>query len=233
MDVPLGVEKLKLRRGFTHPLTLLPTGLKELEFSYDGHFNHPLVLPSTLKKVSLSMLFNHPIVLTENLEAVTFSVDFNQPITLPPALKTLEMRGSDFNHPLQHLPESLEELYLSWRFNYPIVLPDSLHSASFGTYFRKSVTFGTGLRSLMWWCDHPLHLPPGLKELTFGKFQHHVDLPEGLEKLRFGGKRYSRPLTLPSTLKSVAFDEGYALPLELPARCVRQDYAHIHRIVVG
>lgn len=204
LSVPMGVERLRLGHVFNHAL-ILPHGLKELEFSDFGLFNHPLALPISLLRLVLSARFRHPITLPCNLEYVQVCGNFNQQFLLPPALKVLDLKKAmDFNQPLQ-LPQHLEELYLSSSFNQPITLPDSLHTAMFGFGFKASVTFGNGLRKLMWHCDHPISL-----------------LPNTLEEITFGSA-FLQPVELPHRLKRVYFLGEYSLGLILPTGCVRHD----------
>lgn len=151
----------------------------------------------------MSSDYDHPITLPLSLEEVAFGLYFNQKLTLPPPLKVLDLSESLFNH--------------------PIILPDSLHTAKLGDELQEEVTFGAGLRKLVWLCNKSLCVPNTLKELSLGfKFKQHLDLPAGLESVQFCGK-YDLPLLLPSSLRRIEFKKPYDLPLVLPSGCIRHN----------
>ncbi len=119
-----------------------------------------------------------------NLRSLTFDSDFNQPVdNLPDTLTSLTF-DSDFNQPVDKLPSTLTSLTFDHDFNQSVDnLPSTLKSLTFGWEFKQPVD----------------NLPSTLKSLTFErKFNQPVDnLPDSVLRLSL---RESYPKNLRSTI---------------------------------
>lgn len=189
----------------------LPEGVEEIDFG--TMFNHSLgrgVLPTTVRKIKLSIKFNQPIEkgdIPVGVEDIDFGYRFDSKISpgaLPSSLKRLRF-GFDFNQFLTPgmLPESVEELEFGTKFNQPVfvnTLPPKLRKLTFGYGFSEKLPVGS--------------IPQTVEELMFGsgyvrELQPGI-IPSNLKILRVSGAykgRYFRPELIPQSLEKFYIGE--------------------------
>lgn len=118
--LPPSLRILRLGYMFNSPVNL--SALTSLTISEESFFNHPLVLPETLKYLyfNYATLFNHPITLPRSLVVFQSNGAFNHPLVLPQRLLKLSLDG-DFDKPL-NFPPTLNELYIgrNSKFAHPL-----------------------------------------------------------------------------------------------------------------
>ncbi len=139
-DMPPALVALDAPRDYDHPF-VFPTTLRSLLMSgrysfpinlnegitsvrlYIEHYNHPIVLPSSVVVFEITNAFNQPLILPQGIKRVSLSAHFNQPIVLPEGLEVIGF-GDDFMHPLV-LPQSLKRIRVGRHYvdAFPLQLP--------------------------------------------------------------------------------------------------------------
>ena len=143
-----------------------------------------------------------------------FFSEFNKPINfLPNNLKIIAL-GYSFNQPIV-LPNELEEFRMGYKFNQPIVLPNTLKKLVIDGSFKQEIDLPFGLEELTLMCNHKVidYLPHSLKTLNLGRyFDMDLDnLPTALHQLDFDIEScFERDLNnLPNSIKSLGLPRGY------------------------
>ena len=122
-NLPNNVQHISLPGYYNQPISSFPSQLIELVFiDIVSRFNHPLILPDTLRLLKLPYSFNQHIDLPASLLRLYLGSKFNQPIILPHNLIIVEF-GDHFN---QHivLPKNLQRFSLGYQFRQPIDFPN-------------------------------------------------------------------------------------------------------------
>ncbi|EGC35302.1 hypothetical protein DICPUDRAFT_33630 [Dictyostelium purpureum] len=131
-----------------HPIISLPPKLEFLLLP--DSFNHYIpvgLLPKTLRTLTFGDTFNSPIVpksLPNSLESINLGKSYNLPFdpnALPKSLKSISFHQySEFNHPLENIPNYVHSIELGQQFNQPITqLPSHLRYMKFGQKFNQNL----------------------------------------------------------------------------------------------
>ena len=140
--------------------------------------------------------------------------EFNQPINyLPNNLKRIAFGNSFDQHVV--LPDGLEEFSMGSKFNQPIALPNTLKKLVIGESFSQEIDLPMGLRELTLKNNHKVidYLPHSLKTLNLGtRFNMEMNnLPTDLSYIYFDSfSDYNKSLyNLPSSVKSLNLPRYY------------------------
>ena len=118
-DLPQ-LKILTCGREFNQPLNLSST-LQEVNLGFD--YNHELILPIHLKKLTMCGYYNN------QLKSLSVGQKYSQRLNLPPHLKTLHFTGKHF-HEYDFSLMTLKELWVSVSCDYELKLPTTLEFLS-------------------------------------------------------------------------------------------------------
>lgn len=223
-DLPPSLLSLTISSPFTHPLNFLPSSLTHLTFKPRLGYHRPLdELPVSLTHLVLDCGFMGPLSFPPSLLSLHLSgKDPTSFANLPDSLTSLHIFScSDAIQKLPHsllslsfhhcfvqlppLPSSLTSLTYGSEYNFPILdLPPSLTHLTFSIHFNQPIS----------------NLPPSLVQVSFGiDFDQPIDaLPMSLRSLSIISRKFSHPLTFPSSLISLTLriDEYHITLPHLP-----------------
>ncbi|EFA77465.1 hypothetical protein PPL_12067 [Heterostelium album PN500] len=169
--------------------------------------------------------------LPENITSLSFSSTFNQsllPSTLPKQLKILNLKRSNFNHPIRYgmIPNTLEKLYLDSSYDQPLepgVLPSSLkHLFYYGNHNLKVGSLPPNLKVFEYYGDNfiienekgilPMTLESLIANILWLPAIKSLSNLKSLTLLYYGNSEAKIDLTLlPSSLTTLNVHTGHLI----------------------
>jgi hypothetical protein len=230
--LPKFLKKLSLPHTFNSKLDF-PDTLEELIFESTSLYNHELILPKSLKILSIGKYYSYPIKKdTFPSELVELTLWNNMHIDeqyYPSSLKSLKIFGEPHTQiiDVSKLPRSLEELSLLYCGMKQLTiasLPPNLKRFRLGTNYHYNLDkslFPNSLEDIKLneWNVHEISkdtFPPNLKMLCVGDDYNRIihSLPDKLEQLSLEcwNHKIHRGL-LPDTLERIYFGDAYNQPI--------------------